>query len=269
METGSQYRWTPTVLWPNLRVLGLPALALWLLQDRIQTVRHQVERNMPGIAWLLCWWIAISAMKDDLHTLVWGIELICGACCNVSCQVILTLLLMIVPSSRYRWPGPGSSPLSLLQETVQCTVYIYRPHWIFSVFFFIIKHLDRATPLEEYSRIQCPTLGAPDNTWQPAQSVTKWVIWSNNLEISYKQQIHLDIQPPEQVDAKDQAKNFQKHHALKLSWKFVFKYLLFKILFMDLAFWLEMTSVLASTAQWVRWANQKVIDLLITESLQH
>ena len=54
MKTQLQYQQKPTVLCPNLCVLGLPALALWLLQDRIQTVRHQVERNMPGIAWLLC-----------------------------------------------------------------------------------------------------------------------------------------------------------------------------------------------------------------------
>ena len=42
--------------------------------------------------------------------------------------------------------------------------------------------------------------------------------YGNQLQITN----HLDIQPPEQVDAEEQAKNFQNNHALKLSWKFLF-----------------------------------------------
>ena len=183
METGSQYRWKPTVLCPNLCVLGLPAFALWLLQDRLQTVRHQVERNMPGIRWWLCWlitsvpWKVTSVYISMMYWVhVWSTLL--STCC----------LLNIKSWPCFWWFCPQVDTGDLAQGLRLCLCcknlfFIFERFLISS---FLYTHLDRATQLEEYSRILCPTLGAPDNTWQPAQSVTKWVIWSNNLEINYK-----------------------------------------------------------------------------------
>ena len=148
--------------------------------------------NRPSPSWAKHAWYKvvvmlinhISAMKGDLHIYismtywvqVWGTLL--STCC----------LLNIKSWPCIWWLCPQVDTGDLAQGLRLCLCcknlfYIFERFLISS---FLYAHLVRATQLEEYSRILCPTLGAPDNTWQPAQSVTKWVIWSNNLEINYK-----------------------------------------------------------------------------------
>lgn len=205
----SQHRWKPTVFCPNLCVLGLPALALWLLQDRIQTVRQQVERNMPGREWFLWLWITINAVKDDLFILLWCIAFIWSmlvSTCWMSSNVDLASADCALKSIPVTWPRAFDSVsvarifftlfvligCSLIFVFVFISTLIMPSHLKNAAVWFCIQHLGIWT-----------TLGY-------LQVFFRLTLW----EISHKQQIYLDIQPPEQVDAKEQAKNFQKHHAL-------------------------------------------------------
>ena len=174
---------------------------------------------------------------------------------------ILTLLLMIVPSSRHRWLGPGSSTLSLLQESIHISfslnvpcfflylsTLIVPPHWK-NTAWFCVQYLGLLTTLGNLRNQSQIELSGP-TIWKSAtDNKSTWTSSPQNRSMQRTRQRTFKNTMPS---------NFPDNSCSSICYS---RYYLW-IWHSDLR-WHQFYP-----RQLSGWANHKVIDLLIKESLQ-